>query len=434
MKNTNNISIKKVLFLTPELPYPPVSGGKMKSWKLLEFLAQNYQVSVASILKENDEDHVHDFIKQIQINNFYFTPVKCARGIMNLIKSYWHQIPLNIYRTHSDYFTAKIKENIYNYDMVIIDHYEVFQYIPQDYKGKIILHEHNAYYLMWDRYAKNRDHSFAKRLVCYFESIRVKKYEKNACEQAHLVFASPNDIDSLESIGVSREKCRYTYHLGDDSQLKLPVLKYENTQESLLYIGSLGWEANVDGLLWFIGSVWPELLKQHPRLTFNIVGKNPDQRLITAVEACHGIKLTGFVQNLEPYFQQHRVFVAPLRFGAGMKVKVLNAMCRGIPTVTTSVGSEGMEVTHMEHLAIADDTRSMVESIHTLLNNKSAWQTLEKNSRSLVKEKYTWKALFLSMLKNINQLLMETHQHDTKTETNKAVDNLKTILSKTTLS
>ncbi len=318
MMNSTNKSMKKILFLTPELPFPPVSGGKLKSWKLLEFLTQNYQVSVGSILKADDEDYVHDFILQAQINDFYFTPVKCARGIINLIKSYWHQMPLNIYRTYSDYFACKIKENICDYDMVILDHYEVFQYIPKNYKGKIVLHEHNAYYLMWDRYAKDKEHSFAKRLVCYFEAIRVRKYEKSACKKAHLVFASPNDIDSLESIGVSRKKCHYTYHLGDDSQLKLPALKYDNTQESLLYIGSLGWEANVDGLLWFIESVWPELLKQHPQLTFSIVGKNPDQRLITAVEACHGIKLTGFVQNLEPYFQQHRVFVAPLRFGAGM--------------------------------------------------------------------------------------------------------------------
>ncbi|MCN4144709.1 MAG: glycosyltransferase family 4 protein [Thiohalomonas sp.] len=417
MKISNNESMKRILFLTPELPYPPVSGGKLKSWKLLEFLAQKYQVSVGSILKEDDENNVYSFLKKAQINNFYFTPVKRNRGIINLIKSYLHQMPLNIFRTHSDYFAGNIKENIYNYDMVISDHYEVFQYIPKDYKGKVILHEHNAYYLMWDRYANNNEHSFSKRLVCYFEAIRVKKYEKNACEQSHLVFASPNDIDSLESIGVNREKCQYTYHLGDDSQLKLPPLKYEETQESLLYVGSLGWEANVDGLLWFIESVWPKLLKQYPQLTFTIIGNNPDQRLIDVAAPYQGITLAGFVENLEPYFQQHRVFVAPLRFGAGMKVKVLNAMCRGIPTVTTSVGSEGMDVTHMKHLAICDDTNSMVYSINELLNNQSAWQILEKNSRQLVKEKYTWKALFSSMHIKIKQLMMKTHKQNKRTNT-----------------
>ena len=109
-------------------------------------------------------------------------------------------------------------------------------------------------------------------------------------------------------------------------------------------------------------------------------------------------------------------------------------MCRGIPTVTTSVGSEGMEVTHMEHLAIVDDAMTMVDTIDTLLGNKSVWDTLEQNSRKLIKEKYTWKALFSSMHKNINKLLMATHQHDTKTKVNKSAENLKIIFSKTSLS
>jgi len=118
------------------------------------------------------------------------------------------------------------------------------------------------------------------------------------------------------------------------------------------------------------------------------------------------------VDDLEPYFQQHRVFIAPLRFGAGMKVKVLNAMCRGIPTVTTSVGSEGMAVTNDIHLSIADDAQTMTESINNLLVNQSDWEFMEKNSRHIVKEKYTWKALFSSMLIRMNQLTEELKDSD----------------------
>ncbi len=398
---------QKLLFLTPELPYPPVSGGKLKSWKFLEFLSQNYHVSVASILKEDDSEHVDELLSKVSINNFYFDSVKRPRSLVNLIKSYLKKIPLNLYRTLSESFAQQIAEDIHQYDLVISDHYEVFQYIPDDYKGKVILHEHNAYYLMFERYSEDQNHGYAKRLISYLESLRVKNTEKQACQRADLVFASPNDIDTLESIGVDRNKCHYTYHLGNDEQLELPSLKFEHSQQSLLYVGSLGWEANVDGLLWFIDGVWPELIKKHPNLIFNIVGKNPDKRLIEAVKAYQGIKLVGFVDDLEPYFQQHRVFIAPLRFGAGMKVKVLNAMCRGIPTVTTSVGSEGMAVTNNIHLAIADDAQTMTQSINNLLVNQSDWELMEQNSRCIVKEKYTWKALFSSMLIRMNQLTEE---------------------------
>ena len=306
-------------------------------------------------------------------------------------------MPLNVYRSYSKEFAKNIKNHIYHYDMVICDHYEVFQYLPDDYKGRIILHQHNAYYLMWERYAQTSEHNFAKRLVSFFESKRVKRYEKKACKYANLVFASPNDIDSLSQIGVDKEKFSYTYHLGDDSQLKMPSLQFNQTTKSLLYIGSLGWEANIDGLLWFFTKVWPKLKLQHPDLIFTIIGKKPDQRLLDAVKAYEDIRFTGFVDNLEPYFLKHRVFVAPLRFGAGMKVKVLNAMCRGIPTVTTSVGSEGMEVVNMKHIAIADNSNSMIKSIDLLLSNQKTWELLKINSKQLVAEKYTWKALFADM-------------------------------------
>ncbi len=408
MMSISNLQNKqKLLFLTPELPYPPVSGGKLKSWKFLEFLSQNYQVSVASILKEDDTEYVDEFLEHINIVQFYSDSVKHPRTLTNLIKSYLKGIPLNLYRTLSESFAQQIAEDIYQYDLVISDHYEVFQYVPDDYKGKVILHEHNAYYLMFERYAEDPNHSYAKRVISYFESLRVKDTEKNACQRADLVFASPNDIDTLESIGVDRDKCHYTYHLGNDEQLALPSLQFKNSQLSLLYIGSLSWEANIDGLLWFIDAVWPTLLIKYPELKFNIVGKNPDQRLNNAVKPYKGICLTGFIDNLEHYFQQSRVFVAPLRFGAGMKVKVLDAMSRGIPTVTTSVGSEGMNYENNIHISVTDNAIDMINRIDVLLHSQPDWEVLETSSRNLIKEKYTWKTLFSAMLIRINQLTGE---------------------------
>ncbi|MFK5986725.1 MAG: glycosyltransferase family 4 protein [Pseudomonadota bacterium] len=397
----------KILFLTAELPYPPISGGKLKSWKLLEFLSQNYSVAVAAILKEEDESYVNEFLSKLEMSDFFSAVVKRPRNLLNLFKSYLQGIPLNLYRTYTKNFAKIIKQRIEEYDLVICDHYEVFQYISHNYKGKVILHEHNAYYLMWQRYAEDSNHTIGKRLVSYCEAQRVIYFEKKACTRADLIFASPNDIDTLENIGVDRKKCKYTYHLGDDSQLLLAPLEYKKTNKSLLYIGSLTWEANVDGLLWFIEYVWSTLIFLHPDLTFNIVGKNPDPRLLQIAATCKGISFTGFVQDLEPYFQQHRIFIAPIRFGAGMKVKVLNAMCRGIPTVTTSVGCEGMDVKHLQHLIIADDAEDMAQLIDGLLCDQQSWEILEQQSRQLIKSKYTWKALFTNMKFEIDNVMKQ---------------------------
>jgi glycosyltransferase involved in cell wall biosynthesis len=195
-----------------------------------------------------------------------------------------------------------------------------------------------------------------------------------------------------------------TYHLGDDNQLHLPSLAFDKSKKALLYIGTLSWEANVDGLLWFFESIWPKIKAIHHDLHFYVVGGNADPRLLDAAKTLEGVEFTGFVDELEPYFQKALLFMAPLRFGSGIKVKVLNAMSRGMPTITTSVGSEGLIAEHMKHLSITDDADDMVSAIDRLLTDKEKWQEIERESRKLVTEHYTWKKVLGYMVDEINQL------------------------------
>lgn len=398
----------KVLLLTPELPFPPISGGKLKSWKLIEFLTRHYQLSVGCLLKADDEDHLHDFIMACPIDKFYCRSVKRSRSLVNLAKSYLAKMPLNLYRSFDETFQQLMNEEIHQYDMVIIDHYEVFQYIPEDYQGKIVLHEHNAYYLMWQRYAQNSKNSTLKRIASYLESVRVKNYEKQACLRAHRVFASPNDIESLIDLGISKHKFHYTYHLGDDKQLSFPELQYDETSLSLLYVGSLTWEANIDGLIWFINEIWKQLKQKYTDLKFTIIGKSPDPRLISLVEGERDIELAGFVADLEPYFKSHRIFVAPLKYGAGMKVKVLNTMSRGLPIVTTSIGSEGIDIENGKDLMVADTNEQQINAISQLLSDQGLWDELKINSRQLIGDKYTWAKLFYDMKVDLDKQLFSS--------------------------
>jgi len=92
-----------------------------------------------------------------------------------------------------------------------------------------------------------------------------------------------------------------------------------------------------------------------------------------------------------------RVYIAPLRFGSGMKVKVLEGLYRGVPMVSTSVGAEGLAVKNEQDILIADDNISFANSCITLLENKNRWETVRDNSRKIAKEKYRWKPLFEKM-------------------------------------
>jgi len=227
-----------------------------------------------------------------------------------------------------------------------------------------------------------------------------------------------------EYIGIPRSDRRSPCQI--DSQLQKPELQYNDTTNSLLYVGSLNWEANIDGLLWFIKNVWPLLIKQQPDLTLTIIGKNPDNRLLEAAHPWPTINFPGFVKDLEPYFIKSRIFIAPLQYGAGMKVKVLNAMCRGIPVVTTAIGSEGIELENMKHLAISNNSQNMANIIFMLLTDSELWTQMQKNSRQLIREKYTWKKLFSHMNSELELLFEQIDGKNKNRENNKEQSAIKT--------
>ena len=396
--------MRKLLFISPELPYPAQSGGKVKTLKLVQSLAGRYDVTFASPLKLDDAQHCAAFEQVSGCTAHLHMPVDVPRNAFTLAESYLRRVPLNVLRTADRALRRQIASIADEYDVIVLDHYEVIAYLPDDYEGLVVYHAHNAYYQIWQRFASLPGNPLM-RAAAWLEARRVRRCETAVAERADLVFAAPNDARELEAAGVSPASISDTYHLGDDTQLSLPELRFEDTDEKLMYVGFLGWEPNVQGLLWFIERVWPELLSRRPGLTFDIVGKNPDQRLRDAVADHPGIRLTGFVADLQTVYRDSRVSVAPLLFGSGMKVKVLDAMARGIPTVTTSVGAEGIDVVDGVQLMVEDDPFHMAECVDALLGNQVLWEQMQAESRKLIAARYTWGQLFSSMHAAIDRSL-----------------------------
>jgi glycosyltransferase involved in cell wall biosynthesis len=394
----------RILFITTQLPYPPKSGGTIKSWNYVQFLSQHYTLSIASLLKDDDEDHIESFQKAIHLENFESEKVQVERTPLNLLKSYFLSPCLNVLRNYSNKFKSKLIPLLEKADLVIVDHYEVFQYVPSDFTGKVIMHTHNAEFMLWQRMSELTNNPL-KKLVLKVEAIRVKKYEKQLFSASDLVYSTPSDINLYRQHSFQVSKHETTYHLGNDTMLKLPNLEFQNTQKAITFIGTLSWEPNIDGICWFIENCWNSIQRKHPECTLYILGKNPDERILKSANNDSKIVFTGFVKNLDTYLQKTRVYIAPLRFGSGMKVKVLEGLYRGNPCVTTTVGAEGLELVNGENIVIADNPSTFAEGCLELLENEEKWEKFRNNIRKLAAEKYTWKALFAKMDEKLKELL-----------------------------
>jgi exopolysaccharide biosynthesis WecB/TagA/CpsF family protein len=401
--------VKKLLFITPELPFPGHCVGKVKSLKLLHSLAERYEITLACPLKRDDAANVDAFHAVSRCVQHLHESVDTPRSLRSLAVSYLRGLPLSVHRTTNLALKRQIEAFASRYDVIVLDHYEVYSYLPASYNGLCVYHAHDAYFKMWQRYSEFSTNP-AVRLAACIETRRVRAYETAVARNADITFAAPNDAAELVALKVPSEKLHNTFHFGDDSQFEQPDLCFEDTQNKLMYVGVLEWETKAQGLLWFVERVWPRLLQRHPDLRFDIVGKNPCKRLQQAVAGISGIRLLGFVEDLETIYRDSRVFVAPFLFGRGMKVKVRDAMARGIPTVTTTLGTEGLDIENGKHLLVADTAEELADYIHTLLTNSAMWRRLQSCSRTLIQEFYTWEKLFTDMHLAIENGLQVPHK------------------------
>lgn len=381
----------RVLFLTPQLPHPPISGGVIKSRKLVEYLASRHELHLCTLLKGADADNVEAFRACVPLVGFHAESVSAPRSLANFVRSLAAGVPLSVYRNRAASMRALVGRMIGSFDAVFVDHFLMFQFVPRSFAGRVVVHQHNAEHVMWSRFAA-LERNVLRKLAIAAESRRIRNYESRIGQRAQVMLAAPNDIEALTAIGIPRQRFVETLHLGEEELLQRPAIEFARTERRLLYIGSLDWEANRDGLLWFLREVWPLLAADHAGLKLSIVGRNPGAALTREAQRHGGVELHGFVADLEPHYARSRVFIAPLRFGSGIKVKVINALYRGLPVVTTAVGAEGLVARAGREMFVAADAAAMARDIGVLLNDDESWSQMRDSARSLARREYSWEA------------------------------------------
>ena len=141
----------------------------------------------------------------------------------------------------------------------------------------------------------------------------------------------------------------------------------------LLFIGGYNHTPNVDAVLWFCKEVLPLIVRANPAISVTLLGANPPDSVL-ALESDR-VKVTGYVRDVSPYFERGRVFIAPIRFGAGLKGKIGQSLSFGLPVVTTSIGAEGFSLTSGENCAIADSAQDFADAVVRIYDDRALWET-----------------------------------------------------------
>ncbi|MFG1466454.1 glycosyltransferase [Xanthobacter sp. DSM 24535] len=246
----------------------------------------------------------------------------------------------------------------------------------------IMFHDIDLHYLRMQREAElKKDSTLARKAEL------VRDEELNLIAQVDCTIV-PSDIEKHIIVG----------ELGVQNVLVYPytadVIRSATAfgdRHDIVFVGGYAHSPNVDAVEYFVRAIWPELQQRLPQSAkFRVVGAGAPDSLREL--ASDRIILDGFVEDLAPLLDQCRVFVAPLRYGAGLKGKVVTALSHGVPCVASSIAIEGMGLTDRHELLVADKAADFIERVIQLYEDEALWTAYQEAGYGFVTQHYSWES------------------------------------------
>jgi GT2 family glycosyltransferase/glycosyltransferase involved in cell wall biosynthesis len=156
-------------------------------------------------------------------------------------------------------------------------------------------------------------------------------------------------------------------------------------RSGLVFVANFAHAPNVDAILDFHARTWPLVRAALPEATLTLVGTDPPDAVRALAASGSGIEVTGWVESTAPYLDRARVSIAPLRFGAGVKGKVGEALSHGLPVVTTTIGAEGMGLVDGQHALVADSPEAFAQAVVLLHSDRALWERIAEAGREHVR-------------------------------------------------
>ena len=188
------------------------------------------------------------------------------------------------------------------------------------------------------------------------------------------------------------------------------VLPSTSNTPSLVITGSMQSKRNVDGVLYFLHDIYPRIVCEAPEVEVWIVGNNPSHQILECASSLPNVHVTGLVPDLRPYIERAWIYVCSIRYGTGLKTRVLEAMAMSKAIVGTSISFDGLDVTSGREAIMADEPEEFARQVISLLNDPTMRTQLGEAARRYVEENHDWKDVG-QQVERLYETAIERHTH-----------------------
>lgn len=374
----------RVLFLSQRVPYPPIRGDKITTWRLVERLRRSHEVHVAAFAHDAADLDAARALHDLGVPTLA-VPLDLRMAKLRALPLFATSTPLTLGVFGSPRLQRAVDELALSSDLAYAYSSCMGAFLERHARLKRVMHFAELDSDKWAQYAQRSRppmrwvYAREARTLLEFERRIAHAFDENVLctplEQA--VFA--RDIPGASSMvlrnGVDLADFRPAPERAEPGHL--------------VFTGVMDYLPNADGCIWFVREILPRVRARHPRVRFSIVGSRPTAA-VRALAGEPGVTVTGFVERTQDWLERAAISVAPLRIARGIQNKVLEALACGLPVVGTTPATQGVAGVAGADYLVADDAQAFAERVIELLDDPVRAQGLSRRGRAFVEAHHDW--------------------------------------------
>lgn len=378
--------------LTPYVPYPPASGGQIRTLNLLKYLSKNNEITLISLYK-NDKDKQYIPALKNYCKHIYL----CKRPekpwqLRTIWKAITSSDPFLIVRNYSNE-AKKAVDTVLKNEVFDVIHAETFYIMPhiKNTTTPIFLVEQTIEYKVYQHFVNSLP--FFLRPLFMMDIMKLKRAERYYWKKAFLVGGvSEADRKEIRSLEPTINPVIIPNCAGDEMFVDTLTPK-DLKKPTILFIGNFDWLQNTEAVTILAEKIAPIIHKRIPGARILVAGQNAHKKL--PLKSGNNIEVISLAQDdsdtVLRLYKTSTLFIAPIFGPGGTRLKILAAMASGLPVISSQTGVEGLNLENNKHVLIANTPDEFVEQTIKILSDENLYETIRKRSYDLAVKEYSWK-------------------------------------------
>ncbi len=384
----------KILVIYPYIPFPIDRGTYQRTFHLLRELAREHSVDLLA-LTERGERLEHRHVFEEFCGDVRFVPFEHPAWPKLFSRRLVQLTPSSVLHWKLPHVAEAIDDQLkrHSYDLVHVCDIVIAQYFLNRHLDIPLSIDRSRVDLQFQaQQAAFQTKSLKDKILTWESLFKMRLFEKRMAKRSQLqVLCGPDDevfvreqISKTAPVKVIANGVDLDYFQAGSNP------EPRGAPPTVLFCGAMDYTPNVDALRWFFSEIHHRLIQQVPDLKIFIVGKSPLKE-VQAYAEHQGVTVTGSVDDVRPYYRRAWVQMVPLRIGGGTRLKIVESLAIGTPVVSTTLGAQGLGLTHGANILLADTAEAFAEQMIRALHSAPLREHLRENGIRIAKSRFGWK-------------------------------------------